>query len=80
MSQSAADRRRRVRALIRKETLQILRDPSAYLIAGVLPLLLTLIFGFGVSLDLRHVPIGVVVEQTTPEATSLLAAFQNSRY
>ena len=31
---------RRMRALIRKESLQILRDPSAYLIAGVLPLLL----------------------------------------
>ena len=31
--------RRRVAALLRKEFLQILRDPSTFLIAGVLPLL-----------------------------------------
>jgi ABC-2 type transport system permease protein len=71
---------RRVLALVRKETLQIRRDPSAFLIAGVLPVLLLLIFGYGVSLDLRRVPLAVVVEATTPEADSLLAAYRNSRY
>src|SRR5262245_2083655 len=71
---------RRVLALVRKETLQLRRDPSAFLIAGVLPILLLLIFGYGVSLDLRRVPLAVVVEATTPEADSLLAAYRNSRY
>ena len=71
---------RRMRALIRKESLQILRDPSTFLIAGVLPLLLLLIFGNGVSLDLRKVPVGVVVEQPTPDTTSLLDSFRNSRF
>ena len=71
---------RRIAGLIRKEVLQILRDPSSFLIAGVLPLLLLFIFAFGVSLDLRRVPVGVVVEQPTPEANSLLASFRNSRY
>jgi ABC-2 type transport system permease protein len=73
-------RLRRIAGLIRKEALQILRDPSSFLIAGVLPLLLLFIFAFGVSLDLRRVPVGVVVEQTTPEAVSFLASFRNSRY
>jgi ABC-2 type transport system permease protein len=73
-------RLRRVAGLVRKESLQILRDPSSFLIAGVLPLLLLFIFGFGVSLDLRRVPIGVVVEQPTPEADSFLASFRNSRF
>lgn len=71
---------RRVKGLVHKETLQIRRDPSSYLIAGALPLLLLFIFGFGVSLDLRRVPIAIVIEQTTPEAESLLASFRNSRY
>jgi ABC-2 type transport system permease protein len=71
---------RRIAGLIRKEGLQILRDPSSFMIAGVLPLLLLFIFAFGVSLDLRRVPVGVVVEQTTPESSSLLASFRNSRY
>ncbi len=71
---------RRVLSMVRKELLQIGRDPSSYVIAGILPLLLLFLFGFGVSLDLRRVPIAVVVEQATPEADSLLASFRNSRY
>jgi ABC-2 type transport system permease protein len=70
----------RVAALVQKEFLQIRRDLSSYLIAGVLPLLLLMIFGYGVSLDLRRVRIGVVVEQPTPEADSLLISFHNSRF
>lgn len=71
---------RRVLALIRKESLQILRDPSSFIIAGVLPLLMLLVYGFGVSLDLRQVPVGVVIEQPSPEADSFLTSFRNSRY
>ncbi len=71
---------RRVMALIRKESLQISRDPSTFLIAGVLPVILMFIFGTGVSLDLLRVPVAVVVEQPTPEAQSLLRSYSNSRY
>jgi ABC-2 type transport system permease protein len=74
------DSLRRVLALIRKEMLQILRDPSTFLIAGVLPLVLLFIFGTGVSLDLRRIKVAVVVEAPTPEANSLLIAYRNSRY
>jgi ABC-2 type transport system permease protein len=73
-------RLRRIAALVRKESLQIARDPSSYLIAGVLPLLLLFLFGFGVSLDLRNVPIGLVVEEPSPEADSLVESFRNSRF
>jgi len=73
-------RLRRLAGLVRKESFQILRDPSSFLIAGVLPLLLLFIFGFGVSLDLKRVPIGVVVERPSPESDSFLASFRNSRY
>ncbi len=73
-------RLRRLAGLVRKESFQILRDPSSFLIAGVLPLLLLFIFGFGVSLDLKRVPIGVVVEWPSPESDSFLASFRNSRY
>jgi ABC-2 type transport system permease protein len=76
----SSGRLRRIAALVRKESLQILRDPSSYLIAGVLPLLLLVIFGYGVSLDLRHIPVGLVVEQPSPEADSLIASFRNSRF
>ena len=74
------DSLRRIAGLVRKESRQIVRDPSSLIIAGVLPVLLLMIFSFGVSLDLRNVPIGLVIEQPTPETSSFLAALKHSRY
>ena len=71
---------RRLLALVRKETLQIVRDPSAILIAFVLPVVLLFLFAFAVSLDVRDVKIGVVLESDSPEAQSLAAAFAGTRY
>lgn len=79
-SSSTAAWWRRVAGLVHKETLQIRRDASSYLIAGVLPLLLLFIFGYGVTLDLRRVPVALVIEQSTPVASTLLASFHNSPY
>jgi ABC-2 type transport system permease protein len=76
----SSGRLRRIAGLVRKESLQILRDPSSYLMAVVLPLLLLVIFDYGVSLDLRRVPVALVVEESSPEATSLIASFRNSRF
>jgi ABC-2 type transport system permease protein len=71
-----AGRARRLKALMVKESLQIVRDPSSILIAFVLPLILLFLFGYGVSLDARQVRLGVVLEDTGPEAQRLAAAFQ----
>ena len=71
---------KRLFALIRKETLQIVRDPSAILIAFVLPLILLFIFGYGVNLDSNRVKIGLVLEEQTPDIVSLVTAFTNSRF
>ena len=70
----------RLRGLIRKEFLQILRDPSSIAIAFLLPVLLLLIFGYGVSLDAEHVPIAVVVERPDSDTAALTSGFQQSRY
>ena len=70
----------RLKGMIRKETLQILRDPSSIAIAFVLPLILLLIFGYGVSLDALHVPVAVVVENPSAETESFTAAFSRSPY
>jgi drug efflux transport system permease protein len=70
----------RLLALMRKETLQIVRDPSAILIAFVLPIVLLFLFAFAVSLDVRDVRLGVVLESDTVDAQSLAAAFAGTRY
>jgi ABC-2 type transport system permease protein len=71
---------RRLKALIVKESLQILRDPSTILIAFVLPLVLLFIFGFGVNLDSNRVKIGLVINAQGPDVASLVKAFTNSRF
>ena len=72
--------KRRLRALIRKEFLQILRDPSAIAIAFVMPAFLLFLFGYGVSLDARHVPVAVVVEQPDGDTEAFAAGLAQSPY
>jgi ABC-2 type transport system permease protein len=73
-------RARRLSALMKKEALQIVRDPSSILIAFVLPVVLLFLFGYGVSLDTTRTRIGVVLEVPSPTSRSLAAAFQASPY
>ncbi|MGH8397096.1 MAG: ABC transporter permease [Gammaproteobacteria bacterium] len=70
----------RLRGLLRKEFLQIIRDPSSIAIALVMPVVLLLTFGYGVSLDAKHVPLAIVVEQPSTETASFTAAFSASDY
>ncbi|MDA8059695.1 MAG: ABC transporter permease [Leptospirillum sp.] len=70
----------RIRALVYKESLQIVRDPSSLAIALVLPFVLLLIFGYGVSLDASHVPIAVVQDSRTPASEGFIASLRNSRW
>ncbi|WP_300088367.1 ABC transporter permease [uncultured Nitrosomonas sp.] len=70
----------RFAALVRKESLQAMRDPSTLLIALVLPLILLFLFAYAVSLDVRHVRIGVVLESPGAVAQTLADAFSGTRY
>lgn len=70
----------RLLALVRKESAQVTRDPATLLIAFVLPVLLLFLFAYAVSLDIRQVRIGVVLESDGAPAHSLAAAFAGTRY
>jgi ABC-2 type transport system permease protein len=71
---------RRMRALVRKEFLQVLRDPSSIAIAFLLPAILLLLFGYGVSMDAKNLRLGIVIEHPGAEAASFAGAFRRSRY
>ena len=70
----------RLLALVRKEFIQIWRDPSSLAIAFVLPAVLLLIFGYGVSLDARNVPVGLVADAPDATTASFTGAFAHSPY
>ncbi|MGO9852464.1 MAG: ABC transporter permease [Steroidobacteraceae bacterium] len=69
---------RRLRALCLKESLQIVRDPSSILIAFVLPIILLMIFGYGINLDASRIHVGVMSEDPGPDAARFVAALRSS--
>lgn len=75
-----AGKLRRVWSLVKKEARQIVRDPSSIAIGIVLPVILILLFGYGLSLDVKDVPVAVVLEDPSPDATELAAGFELSPY
>ncbi len=77
---TARSKLRRVIALVKKETRQMIRDPATIAVGVVLPVMLILLFGFGLSLDVKNVPLAVVVEENSAPAQDLLAALALSPY
>jgi len=71
---------RRTRALTVKETRQVLRDPSSIAIGIVFPLMMILLFGYGLSLDVNRVNVAVLDEDDSSDSTALIGAFRLSRY
>lgn len=71
---------KRLWALVLKESLQAMRDPSTLLIAFVLPVVLLFLFAYAVSLDVSGVRIGVVQESPSASAQELAAAFAGTPY
>ena len=71
---------RRVISLVKKEVRQVVRDPSSIAIGIVLPVVLILLFGYGMSLDVTNVPVAIVLEDSSPASAELAASFELSRY
>ena len=71
---------RRFNALLRKEIRQLLRDPSNLAVGLLLPGVLILLFGYGLSFDVRNAPVAVVMEDSSPIARDVVAGLQGSTY
>jgi ABC-2 type transport system permease protein len=58
-----------------KETLHVRRDPRTVWLALGMPVLLLVLFGYGVSMDVERVPLAIVDEDRTRASRDLVAAF-----
>ena len=67
-------------AVGRKEVVQILRDSRSLIIVLIMPVILVLLFGYGVSLDLKGLPIFVYDRDGSQQSQDLLKRFQASAY
>lgn len=69
-----------LKALITKEFYQILRDPSSILIAFVLPLMLLIIYMYGVNLDTVKLRLGMKIDDPSQQVTTLVDSFKNNKF
>jgi ABC-2 type transport system permease protein len=67
-------------AVAKKEMVQVLRDSRSLIIVLIMPVILVLLFGYGVNLDLKHLPIYVYDRDGSQQSQDLLKRFQASDY
>jgi ABC-2 type transport system permease protein len=67
-------------AVAKKEIVQVLRDSRSLIIVIIMPVILVLLFGYGVNLDLKHLPIYVYDRDGSQQSQDLLKRFQASDY
>ena len=70
----------RLLAVARKEVVQILRDSRSLVIVVIMPVTLMLLFGYGVNLDLKGLPVYVYDQDGSQQSQDLLKRFQSSEY
>ena len=62
----------RLLAVARKEIVQILRDARSLIIVVLMPAVLVLLFGYGVNLDLKGLPVYVFDRDGSQQSQDLL--------
>jgi len=70
----------RIAALLKKEFLQIFRDPRMRMVIFLSPLVQVFIFGYAATMDITHVPIAVYDLDNTKESREIIRRFSYSKY
>lgn len=70
----------RVRAMIRKEILQISRDPRSLAFLIFLPAFMLVLYGFVLNFDVKHLSLGVLDQDRSPESRALIERFAVTEY
>ena len=70
----------RAAAIAWKEALQIRRDVRSIIIVVAMPVILMFMFGYGVSFDIKHLPVYVFDRENSQQSRDFLALFRSSEY
>ncbi len=71
---------RRIRPVVRKEFLQIRRDPRSLIILLVFPAVLVLFIGYALNFDVKHISLVVFDQDGTAQSREFLRSFANTEY
>jgi ABC-2 type transport system permease protein len=70
----------RLISLIRKEFIQILRDPRTLALILIMPVMQLFLLGYSATNDVRNVPMAVLDQDRSPSARALLDAYRAADY
>ncbi len=71
---------KRLNSLIVKERKQLIRDPFNLLVGILLPIVLLLIFGYGMSVDVKNIRLAIVEPEESDMSSEIVARFKSSRF
>jgi ABC-2 type transport system permease protein len=71
---------RKIKCIAVKEVRHILRDPRSLIVAILMPILMTLLFGYAINLDIKNIHLAVLDFDRTAESRELVSRFYNSGY
>ena len=70
----------RLISIIRKEFIQIIRDPRTLMLIIVMPILQLFLLGYAATTDVKNIPLAVWDQNRTPQSRALLDAFRGADY
>ena len=70
----------RLLSIIRKEFIQIIRDPRTMTLILVMPILQLFLLGYAATTDVKNIPLAVWDQNRTPQSRALLDAFRGADY
>lgn len=71
---------KRVKAIAKKEFIQIWRDPRSLSLGLAIPVILIVLFGYALSLDIDDVPMVIWDQDKSQASVEFIKNFGNSRY
>lgn len=66
--------------LTRKEFVQLVRDPLSVVTGILLPIILLIICGYGMSTDVRNIRLAIVAPESSQTASAIAARFQSNGF
>lgn len=66
--------------IARKEVRHILRDPRSLVIAILMPLMMTFLYGYAINLDIKHIELAIIDLDQSFESRRLIDRFYTSDY
>jgi len=72
--------RPRAYAIFRKELRQVSRDPRTLALILLMPVLMLILYGYGISTDIRNIPMVILDQDKSPQSRDFISDFTSSRF